>query len=133
MALDLNVVMTGIGDRLRTITGLRVSDFPTDGANPPHAIVSLPEMVEYDTVAGRGADRVIIPITVLVGKVSDRTARTNLAGYVSGTGATSIKSAVDGDLGGTAHTARVTEATINVVTIQAVEYLGATLNVEVYD
>lgn len=133
MALDLNAVMDAIGTRLVGVTGLRVADYPSDAANPPQAIVSLPETVEYDTVMGRGADRVVIPITVLVGKVSDRAARDTLAQYVSGSGAQSIKAAVDGDLGGIAHTARVTGATISVVTIQAVDYLGASFEVEVFD
>jgi hypothetical protein len=133
VALDLNAVMDAIGVRLATISGLRVADYPADQANPPQAIVSLPETVEYDSVMGRGADRVIIPITVLVGKVSDRAARDALAQYVSGTGSSSVKAAVDGDLGGTAHTARVTGSRIDVVTIQAIDYLGASFDVEVYD
>lgn len=136
MALDLNAVMDAIGARLLGVTGLRVYDYAADGAAPPAAIVALPETVEYDTVAGRGADRVVIPVTVLVGKVSDRAARDQLAQYVSGTGASSVKTAIEGgtgDLGGVAHTVRVTAARIDVVTIQAVEYLGASFDVEVYD
>lgn len=133
MGLDLGAVMAGIGTRLETIVGLRVSTYPADRANPPQAIVSLPEIVEYDAVMGRGADRVVIPVTVLVGKVSDRAARDKLARYVSGSGADSVKAAVDGELGGAAQTARVTGATISVVTIEAIEYLGASFDVEVYD
>lgn len=136
MALDLNAVMDALGTRLGTIAGLRVADYAADVANPPQAIVSLPEMVEYDTVAGHGADRVVIPVTVLVGRISDRAARDLLAQYISGTGAMSVKLAVEGgtgDLGGVAHTVRVTESRVDVVTIQAVEYLGASFDVEVYD
>jgi hypothetical protein len=133
MALDLGAVMDAIGTRLGTITGLRVADYPSDIANPPQAIVSLPETVEYDAVMARNADRVVIPITVLVGKVSDRAARDALALYVSGSGGSSVKAAVDGDLAGTVHTARVTGATINIVTIQAIDYLGASFSVEVFD
>lgn len=133
MALDLGSVMDAIGVRLGTIAGLRVADYPSDAANPPQAIVSLPETVEYDTVMGRGADRVVIQVTVLVGKVSDRAARDALARYVSGEGASSVKTAVDGDLGGAVHSARVTGATINIVTIQAIDYLGASFDVEVFD
>jgi len=128
--------MDAIGARLLGVTGLRVYDYAADAANPPAAIVTLPETVEYDTVAGRAADRVVIPVTVLVGKVSDRAARDQLAQYVSGTGAQSVKTAIEGgtgDLGGVAQTVRVTDAQISVVTIQAVEYLGASFNVEVYD
>lgn len=136
MALDLNAVMDAIGSRLVGVTGLRVYDYAADAASPPAAIVALPEMVSYDEVAGRGADRAVIPVTVLVGKVSDRAARDQLAQYVSGTGSQSIKAAVEGgtgDLGGVAHTVRVTEARIEIVTIQAIEYLGASFDVEVYD
>lgn len=136
MGLDLNAVMDAIGARLLGVTGLRVYDYAADAASPPAAIVALPEMVEYDVVGGRAADRVVIPVTVLVGRVSDRAARDQLALYVSGTGASSVKTAIEsGDppLGGAAHTVRVTDARIDVVTIQAVDYLGASFNVEVYD
>jgi hypothetical protein len=136
VALDLNAVMDAIGARLVGVTGLRVYDYAADAASPPAAIVALPDMVAYDEVAGRGADRVVIPVTVLVGRVSDRAARDQLAQYVSGTGALSVKAAIEGgtgDLGGVAHTVRVTEARIEIVTIQAVEYLGASFDVEVYD
>lgn len=137
MALDLGAVMDAIGVRLATISGLRVADYPSDSANPPQAIVSLPEIVDYDTVAGRGADRVVIPVTVLVGRISDRASRDALALFVSGTGASSIKAAIEGgtgpDLGGVAHTVRVTGARIDVITIQAIDYLGASFDVEVYD
>ena len=136
MALDLNAVMDAIGARLVGVTGLRVYDYAADAASPPAAIVALPEMVEYDVVAGRGADRVVIPVTVLVGRVSDRAARDQLAQYVSGTGASSVKTAIEGgtgDLGAVAHTVRVTEARIDVVTIGAVDYLGASFDVEVFD
>ena len=137
MALDLNAVMDALGVRLATISGLRVADYPSDSANPPQAIVGLPETpLEYDAVMGRGADRVVLPVMVLVGKVSDRTARDALSAYLSGTGASSVKAAVEGttgDLGGAAQTVRVMTARVDVVTIQAVDYLGATFEVEVYD
>lgn len=136
MALDLGAVMDAIGSRLVGVTGLRVYDYPPDGVAPPAAIVSLPDTVEYDEAGARSLDRVVIPVTILVGKVSDRAARDQLAAYVSGTGAQSVKTAIEGgtgDLGGVAQTVRVTSARIDVVTIQAVEYLGASFEVEVYD
>lgn len=136
MSLDLNAVMDAIGARLLGVTGLRVYDYAADAASPPAAIVALPETVEYDTVAGRAADRVVIPVTVLVGRVSDRAARSRLAEFVSGTGDSSVKTAIEGGdpvLGGAAQTVRVAEARIDVVTIGAVDYLGASFDVEVYD
>lgn len=136
MSLDLNAVMDAIGTRLVGVTGLRVSDYAADNVSPPAAIVALPSEVEYDAVAGRGADRVVIPVTILVGKVSDRAARDQLAQYVAGAGSLSIKAAVEGSdptLGGVAQTVRVTAARIDVITIAAIDYLGASFDVEVYD
>lgn len=137
MALDLVAVMDAIGVRLATITGLRVADYAADSVNPPQAIVSLPTTVEYDVVAGRGADRTVIPIMVLVGRVSDRTARDLMARYLSGTGAYSVKTAVEAagsDLGGAAQSVRVTLAMPpDIVTVSAVEYLGCSFDVEVID
>lgn len=136
MALDLNSAMDAIGVRLASIVGLRVSDYQADSVNPPQAIVSLPETVDFDAVMGRGADRAVIPITVVVAKVSDRAARDVIAQYVSGTGPLSIKAAVEGgnsDLGGAAQSVRVTTARIEVVTIGSIDYLGASFDCEVYD
>lgn len=135
MGLDLNAVMDALGARLVGITGLRVYDYTSDSAAPPAAIVSLPKLIQYDAVMGRGADRIVIPVTVLVGRVSDRAARDALGQYIAGSGAQSVKQAIEGDptLGGIAQTTRVTEATVDVVTIQAVDYLGASFDVEVYD
>lgn len=136
MALDLNAVMDAIGTRLVGVTGLRVYDYAADAASPPAAIVALPDMVEYDVVAGRGADRVVIPVTVLVGRVSDRAARDQLAQYVSGAGATSVKTAIEGSdptMGGVAHTVRVMTARVDIVTIGGIDYLGASFEVEVLD
>lgn len=134
MALDLAAVMDAMGTALATIPGLRVFDYPSDTVNPPQAIVSLPSDVEYDVVAGRGADRAVIPVMILVGKVSDRTARDLMAQYISGVGINSVKAALDGDLGGAAQSVRVTLAMPpDVVTVGAVEYLGTSFEVEVYD
>lgn len=132
MALDLNAVMDAIGARLVGVAGLRVYDYAADAGSPPAAIVALPETVEYDVVAGRGADRVVIPVTVLVGKVSERAARDQLARYVSGEGAESIKTAIE-SAGGAGQTVRVTSARVDIVTLGAVEYLGASFDVEVLD
>lgn len=136
MSLDLNAVMDAIGTRLVGVTGLRVYDYAADAAAPPAAIVALPEIVEYDAVAGRGADRTVIPVTVLVGKVSDRAARDQLAQYVSGAGASSVKAAIEGTdstMGGACQTVRVTAANVNVVTVGGIDYLGASFDCEVYD
>lgn len=130
-ALDLNTVMDAVGTALGTISGLRVYDFATDSASPPAAVVGMPTEVDYDFTKGRGSDRVVIPVTVLVGKVSDRTARDALSQYIAGSGAKSIKAALDGNLSGAAQTTRVLTARVEVVTLGGVDYLGATFDLAV--
>lgn len=132
MPLDLNAVMDGLGVRLATIAGLRVSDFPASAAAVPAALVGLPTALEYDATWGRGVDRCVVPVMVVVGRVADRAARDAMSLYLAGTGAKSVKAAVDGNLGGAAQSVRVTGARAEVVTLGAVEYLGATFDVEVY-
>lgn len=132
MAIDLNVIMDALGVRLATITGLRVSDHVPDTVAVPAAIVGYPEEVTYDEAYRGGADACIVPVTILVGTVTARVSRDELAIYLARAGAKSIKAAVDGNLGGTVHDARVAKARIEAVSFNGVEYLGATFRVEVW-
>lgn len=132
MALDLNAVMDGLGARLATIAGLRVYDYPADNVSVPAAVVSYPESVDYDETYARTADHLIVPITVVVGKVSDRASRDALGAYLAGTGPRSIKTAVDGTLAGTVHAARVFESSVSAVVVGGVEYIGATFRTEIW-
>lgn len=132
MALDLNAIMDALGVRLATIAGLRVSDHVPKTVAVPAAIVGYPEEVTYDEAYGGGADSTVIPVTVLVGSVTDRVTRDELAAYAARAGAKSIKAAIDGNLAGTVHDARVSKAKVEAITYNGVEYLGATFRVEVW-
>lgn len=101
---------TGIANNLATITGLRTSPTVPDAPNPPVAIV-LPTSVSYDSVYARGMQNYNFLVIVIVGRVDERTAQNKLDAYVSSTGASSIKLAIESDktLGGKAFDTRVTE------------------------
>lgn len=133
MALDLGSVMDGLGVRLETISGLRVFDYTPDSASPPFAVVSLPDEVAYDFTKAGGLDQATVPVHVLVSRVTDRGARDRLVPYVSSTGASSVKAAIEGDvsLGGASDTVRVETARISVMSVGGVEWLAATFNVDV--
>lgn len=133
MSIDVSTVMDGLGVRLATISGLRVFDFAADSFSPPAALVGLPDTVEYDLTMVRGADRAAFQVYVLVGKVSDRSARDQLAAYMAGTGSSSVKAAIEAGetLGGAAHTTRVTGASVATVTSAGVEFLAAIFDVDV--
>lgn len=130
--MNVSGIMDGLGVRLATITGLRVFDFIPDSASPPAAMVALPEIF-YDLTMARNADRATFPVHVVVGKASDRNARDRLAAYVAGTGASSVKAAIEAapTLGGVADSLRVTEARVSIMTFGAQEFLAATFDVDV--
>lgn len=95
--MNLADVMDEIGDRLDTIDGLRVFRYPPDGVPPvPAAIVTYPDSYTYDETYGRGMDRISsLPVVLLVGKVSDRTARDRITKYVDGSGPESVKAVLE--------------------------------------
>lgn len=106
--MSVNDLRDGIATRLSTINGLRVSDYWRDDPRPPMAMV-LPDRIEYDLNANRGADTYIFVISVLVSRADDRAAQDNVDQYI--VGPNSVKTAIEADrtLDGTANTCRVTE------------------------
>lgn len=130
--MNVAQVMTGIKTRLDTITGLRAFAYAPDNLAPPAAIIGLPTEYRFDLTYGRGSDSAIFPVTVVVGKVSDRASQVALAEYLDGSGAKSVKAAVEAaGVGGGADSVRVTGAEIATVTVASVEYLAATFSLEV--
>ena len=107
---SISSIRTGLATRLGTITGLRTSAFMPDNPNPPIAIV-MPSSVSYDDTFKRGMQTYVFNVLVIVGRVDERTAQSNLDAYVSSTGTSSIKRAIEGDktLGGVVFDTRVTE------------------------
>jgi hypothetical protein len=130
--LDLPAIMEGLSTALGSIDGLRSFAYPPDSVSPPAAVVTLPE-VDFDSTMARGSDRLEIVVAVLAGRVSERSAVPLLAGYMSGSGSSSVKAAIEADvtLGGVAHSTRVLTADPRPMTVGSVEYFGAEFNVEV--
>lgn len=76
MAL-ISELRTGLAANLATITGLRTSATIPDNPNPPIAII-LPQGVEYDNTFGRGMNTYTFAVTVIVGRVSERSGQNAL-------------------------------------------------------
>ncbi len=117
----------GLKANLATITGLRTTDTVPDNPNPPIAIV-LPQSVSYDDTFQRGMNTYTFSVLVIVNRVSERTAQNSLDAYVSGTGNSSIKRAVESDktLNGKAFDVRVTDLrNYGDITIGEINYLSA--------
>ena len=126
---------TGLANRLATITGLRSHDQVPDSLTPPSGVVGPPSKVEYDKTFGRGADKYVFPVRVLAQKTDGRAAQTALDAYLSSSGATSVKAAIEGDctLGGKAHDLRVVSCqSYGSYQVGGVDYIGAEWTVEVW-
>ena len=131
---DLAAIIDGLTDNLGTIDKLRVQPEILDTVPIPCAIVGPPTSVTYDEVMARGADHYTFTVRVLVARASERAAQRALFGYTAGTGAKSIKAAIESDktLGGAADTVRVTSAgNLGVYGYGDADYLGAEFTVEV--
>lgn len=124
----------GLATRLATIPGLRTTTEQPDTISPPVAIVNLSDVL-YDTTFARGLDTYNFVITVIVGRVGERSAQRLLDSFVSPVGASSVKLAVELDktLGGKCDTLRVSNMrNYGQTVIGEITYLAAEFSVVVY-
>lgn len=132
--MTVSAIRTGLANRLATISGLRYAAVVPEDPNPPVAIV-IPSTITYDSTFGRAMDEYEFTILVLVGRVDSRTAQNLLDGYCNPSGATSIKTAIEGDrtLAGVAFDLRVTSMRNYQQTLVGdTTYLSAEFVVQVY-
>jgi hypothetical protein len=131
---SLSALRAGIATRLATITGLRNAATVPDNPNPPIAVV-LPNSIDYHTAFAKGMQTYSFTVILIVGRVDERTAQNKLDGFVSSTGASSVKLAIEGDktLGGAAFDVIVTEMrNYGQLSIGEVVYLSAEFSVLCY-
>jgi hypothetical protein len=105
MPATVSQVANGLKTRLATISGLRTFSYQPEQLNPPVAFPVL-ESVEYHRAFGGGDVQMRWQIFVIVGRYLDRVAHSNLDGFLSYSGATSLRAAIEGDktLGGVVNT-----------------------------
>jgi hypothetical protein len=118
-------VRDALKTRLQTISGLRVYEIIPEPITPPCAIVGQLDFT-FDIDNARGLDQANVDIYVIVQRFSERAGQDKLDGYLAGTGATSIKAAIEGDrtLGGTCQTLRVIGAESGTYDSQSVTFLS---------
>lgn len=128
-----NGVRAGLGTALDTITGLRVFDYVPDSLSPPAAVVE-PLEVDYDEAMQRGLDFYRAFILIIVGRMSDRSSQDRLDAYVAGSGASSVKAALEADksLGGACSTLQVTSARPREVVVSGVNMIAYRFEVSIY-
>jgi hypothetical protein len=130
---SLSTIRTGLQTRLATITGLNAYDRAPGTVTVPAAIV-IPGTIEFDETMARGSDLYTFRVRLLVQRATETYAQEDLDAYLAGSGASSVKAAIEGDisLGGVADWTRVTGVpAYGDVTHAGIDYLGADFNVEV--
>lgn len=96
MPATVSQVAEGLRARLATIDGLRTFSYQPEQLNAPVAFPVL-ESVEYHRAFGGGDVRMRWQIFVVIGRYLDRVANTTLDGYLSYSGPTSLRQAIEGD------------------------------------
>lgn len=134
MPATVSQVAEGIKTRLATVTGLRTFSYQPEQLNPPVAFPVL-ESVEYHGAMGGGNVRMRWQVFVIVGRYLDRVAHSNLDGYLSYSGATSLRAAIEGDktLGGVAQTLILENGlSVGALTVAEADFLQVQFSVLVH-
>jgi hypothetical protein len=130
---SISELRQGLATNLQTISGLRVVDTLPDLVNPPMAMIGLTK-VNYNQQNQRSMAEYTFQITVVVGRVSERTAQATLDVLVA-PGSGSVKYAVESDrtLGGKAYEVFIPElSAYGAVSINGIDYLSAEFSVQVF-
>jgi hypothetical protein len=130
---SITAIRSGLATNLGTITGLRTGATIPDNVNPPYAIVA-PSGVDYHRAFNNALSTYNFTVTLVVGRVSERTSQNSLDAYCSPTGTSSIRVAVESDktLGGVAFDTIVTGMrNYGSVTIAENVYLAAEFDIAV--
>ena len=130
---SISELRQGLATNLQTISGLRVVDTLPDLVNPPMAMIGLTK-VNYNQQNQRSMAEYTFQVTVVVGRVSERTAQATLDVLVA-PGSGSVKYAIESDrtLGGKAYETFVPElSAYGAVSINGIDYLSAEFSVQVF-
>lgn len=94
--MNLGAVMDEAATAVGALTGLSVFRYPPSSIDPPAAIVSYPQSVDYDETYRRGTDQFTdLEITLVVGRVDDLSTRDQVAAWSAGSGGQSVKAALE--------------------------------------
>jgi hypothetical protein len=130
---SISELRQGLATNLQTISGLRVVDTLPDLVNPPMAMIGLTK-VNYNQQNQRSMAEYTFQVTVVLGRVSERTAQAALDVLVAPSSG-SVKYAIESDrsLGGKAYEVFVPElSAYGAVSINGIDYLSAEFSVQVY-
>lgn len=137
MPATVSEVSTALQTALATIIGLRTFSYQPEQLNTPLAFPVL-NSVSYHRTMGKTTmiGTMDFTIFVVVGRYTDRTAHATLDSYLSPTGASSVRSAIEASdtLGGVVSTVIVeTSSNISSLTSAEAEFLQISFNITVHN
>lgn len=99
--MDISAVRQGLAVNADAITGLTCYGYVPDSISEPAFFVAEVD-IDFTGAMARGMDTLMITCRVLVSRAEDWASQALLDGYLSGSGVTSLKAAIESDttLGG---------------------------------
>lgn len=133
---SVSAIADGLKARLATINGLRAYSYQPEQLNPPFAYPVLNGITYHQTMGmGSAVTQFDWSVYVIVGRWVDRVAMVNLDNFLSPTGASSIRAALEGDLtlGGACSDLIVqTSANISALEQDDAEFLQISFGLTIY-
>ena len=129
-ALD---IQDKLAEALQTIPGLRVADHLPEQINPPVAVIQV-QTVTYHRAMRGGLSTFEYVVSVVAGRLGDRTAQRTLDAWMSWDGAYSVRAALEDDqtLSGVAQSVKVNDMlAVRPVSLGDAPYLSVEFNVYV--
>ena len=130
--MTVATVRTNMAGALRTIAGLRASEYLTESVQPPHAMFDYE--VEPDLTFARGADVYKFTITVFCDRTAERPSQVFLDSLRDPSSSTGVKRTLEDNatLATVVDYVRVTRiGAVEIIPVGAVEYLAVKFDAEV--
>jgi len=126
-----STVRTNLKTALTSISGLRCYDIIPDSINVPAAVVGQLDFT-FDYSLNRGTDQATCEVILIVSKMVERMGQAKLDAYLAGSGADSVKAAIEADttLSGAVKTLRVTSAAAGIISSNGTDFLSYRYAVE---
>jgi hypothetical protein len=126
-------IQDGLAMALATIPGLRVADHLPEQINPPVAVIQI-QSVTYHRAMRGGLSTWEYVVSVVAGRLGDRSAQRTLDAWMSWDGPQSVRAALEEDptLGGVSSTVKVNDMlAVRPVSLGDAAYLSCEFNVTV--
>ena len=134
--MSVDAIANGLKVRLATISGLRAYSYQPEQLNPPFGFPVLNSVTYHRTMGmGNATTQYDWTVFVVTGRWVDRVAHKRLDDFLSPTGASSIRAALEGDLtlGGAAADLIVSSsANISALEQDDAEYMQVSFSLTIY-